>query len=196
MGLNIENKSTVNPFGMTSFFENKKEKNLNLLKELVGMMNGQISLQDGIGGAATFIITIPNTNKYPSTDIRNNNMFSLLEVAEEREPRLTSRFNSFIEKIKTIVEENIEDDTFGISQLCHAACLSRSQLHNKIKAATGISTSIYIRNIRLAKAKALLMHSDKNVSEVAYDVGFKDASYFSRLFTEKYGRSPRTLRNL
>jgi len=100
----------------------------------------------------------------------------------------------FIQNIQTIIEENISDDEFGILELCKAIGLSRSQLHNKIKAKTGISTSIFVRNIRLRKAKILLHHSEMNVAEVAYEVGFKDPNYFSKLFSEKYNLSPSKIR--
>ena len=107
---------------------------------------------------------------------------------------LTHRSNisnvSFIEKVKQIIEENIEDETFGILNLCKTIGYSRAQLHNKIKAATGLSTSIFIRSIRLQKAKYLLHHFELNVSEVAYQVGFKNTSYFSRLFKEYFGKCP------
>lgn len=109
---------------------------------------------------------------------------------EKRKPALTVR-KSFMQNLQSILDGNISDENFGILSLCKAIGISRSQLHNKIKAQTGLSTSIYIRNIRLNKAKVLLRFSDLNISEVAYEVGFKDASYFSRLFKEKFGVAPR-----
>ena len=112
---------------------------------------------------------------------------------EKRKPQLAVR-KTFIQKVQNIIEENIEDEDFGILELCKAIGISRSQLHNKIKAKTDLSTSIFIRNIRLQKAKVLLQYSELNISEVAFEVGFKDASYFSRLFTEKFGHSPSQLR--
>ena len=102
--------------------------------------------------------------------------------------------NRFIQKVRLAIEENINDDTFGIPQLCYTILISRSQLHNKIKAATGVSTSIYIRSIRIEKAKELLENTDLNVSEVAYQVGYKDPSYFSRLYSEAYNISPSKVR--
>ena len=187
MGLNIESKFQQIDFDLQSFLWNKKENSLDLLKELVQLMNGQIAIQNVDNQGATFMVTIPSTSTYTSTITHPHALLS---------DRVSIRKNTFLTKLQTIIEENIEDDTFGIPQLCQAACLSRSQLHNKIKAATGISTSIYIRNIRLKKAKHLLEHSDRNISEVAYEVGFKDPSYFSRLFTERYGITPRGIRNL
>ena len=97
---------------------------------------------------------------------------------------------SFVEQVKGILTKNINDENFGILQLCKSIGLSRSQLHNKIKTKTGLSTSIFIRSIRLEKAKKLLEQTELNVSEVAYEVGFKDPSYFSRLFLEKYNLTP------
>nr|MBX2877443.1 response regulator [Saprospiraceae bacterium] len=96
----------------------------------------------------------------------------------------------FVQKLRGILEEHLADPTFGIPQLCRVIGLSRSQLHKKIKAITGYSTSIYWRNIRLQHAKIALETTDRNVSEVAYDVGFNDPKYFSRLYTEKYGIPP------
>ncbi len=98
--------------------------------------------------------------------------------------------DEFIQKVRKAIESNIDDDNFGILQLCRAIALSRAQLHNKIKALTGLSTSIFIRTIRLQKGKLLLETSDFNVSEVAYEVGFKDPAYFTKLFTEEFGYPP------
>jgi AraC-like DNA-binding protein len=74
--------------------------------------------------------------------------------------------------------------------LCRKIGLGRSQLHNKLKALTGQSTSIYIRAIRLEKAKELLRMTDLNISEVAYEVGFRTPLYFTQVFTEEAGLSP------
>jgi len=68
--------------------------------------------------------------------------------------------------------------------------LSRTQLHNKIKALTGKSTSIYIRSIRLQKAAILLKTTELRISEVAFGVGFKDPDYFTRTFIQAYDMSP------
>jgi AraC-like DNA-binding protein len=73
--------------------------------------------------------------------------------------------------------------------------MSRAQLHRKLKALTGLSTSHYIRSIRLHKAKAVLKQTDLNISQVAYEVGFSDPKYFSRVFTQAYGRTPMAFRN-
>jgi len=104
-----------------------------------------------------------------------------------------SKEDEFLQRIKTVIMTHIEDDRFGIPQLCREMNLSRSQLHNKLKALTGDSTAIHIRSIKLDHAKTILYKGKNNVSEVAYMVGFKDPKYFSRLFTEAYGTPPSSI---
>lgn len=122
-------------------------------------------------------------------DNSNKEFFSQLRKVENDEIP-NKKIGHFIANLKKVIEQNIEDDSFGIQDLCKTICVSRSQLHNKIKTKTGLSTSIYIRQIRLEKSKVLLRQTELNISEVAYAVGFKSPSYFSKLFSEKYGVSP------
>ena len=100
----------------------------------------------------------------------------------------------FVTRIIELIEENIEDEAYGIAQLCRDCGASRTQIHRKLKEWTGLSTAIFIRNIRLRTGKKILLNSNLNVSEVAYEVGFKDYRYFSRLFTAYYGINPRDIR--
>ena len=100
----------------------------------------------------------------------------------------------FIQRITELIEANLEDELYGITQLCKDFGISRAQLHRNLIADTGLSASKYIRSIRLRKALELLVSSDLNVSQVAYEVGFKDPKYFSRLFTNEFKESPRDFR--
>ena len=68
--------------------------------------------------------------------------------------------------------------------------MSRMQLHRKLKALTDRSASSFIRGMRLQKAKILLQQTQQNISEVAFEVGFNDPKYFSRVFTEAFGITP------
>ena len=91
--------------------------------------------------------------------------------------------DAFIKQIREEVEGNIDDENFGIAELGRAIGMSRAQLHRKIKALTGRSTSIFIRSIRLHRAKKLLQSTDLNIAQVAFEVGFRDPKYFSRTFS-------------
>ena len=98
--------------------------------------------------------------------------------------------DAFLQKLKAEVEKKIDDPQFGIPELCRKVNLSRMQVHRKIKALSGKTTSTFIRSIRLQKAKQLLLTSEMNISEIAFEVGFSDPSYFSRTFTSEFGLPP------
>ncbi|MFK7983485.1 MAG: ATP-binding protein, partial [Saprospiraceae bacterium] len=103
--------------------------------------------------------------------------------------------DEFIHQIKKLVIKHSENQNYSIAQLCRDLGIGRTQLHNKIKALTGMSTSIFMRSIRIKKGKYLLENSDKTVAEIAYEVGFNDPNYFTRCFTEEFGVSPSQVRN-
>jgi AraC-like DNA-binding protein len=98
--------------------------------------------------------------------------------------------NSFLQKVRSLILEHLEDENFGITMLCDLVNLSRPQLHRKLTAITGESTSSLIRKVQLARAKELLAMGEYNVSEVAYRSGFKTQAHFSRVFSESLGISP------
>ena len=105
-----------------------------------------------------------------------------------------NREDIFIQKLRTVIEENIEDESFGITELCQAVSLSRMQVHRKLKALTDMPATQFIHTIRLQKAYQLLVETDLNVSEVAFKVGFSDHSYFTKLFVRQFDQTPSELR--
>ena len=100
------------------------------------------------------------------------------------------REDTFIKKVRQILETHLSNEEFGIAQLCDALAMSRSQLYRKFAALTDTSVNQFIIALRLEKAKVLLTTSALNISEVAYDTGFKNPAYFSRVFSERYGYPP------
>jgi signal transduction histidine kinase/DNA-binding response OmpR family regulator/ligand-binding sensor domain-containing protein len=122
--------------------------------------------------------------KYSASLIELSNVEEASEVKED----------SFIEKTHKIVVEHLGEEDFSVNDLARELHLSRSQVHRKIKALTGLSTAIYIRLIRLQKAKELLASDTLTISEIAYEVGFKSPVYFSQVFKETFGESPSATR--
>ena len=114
----------------------------------------------------------------------------------KQKPKTNNPEELFLNQLKKLLAENLSDDSYGIPEVCRGLGISRVHLHRKLKALTGESTSQYIRNYRLRKAKILLETKDLNISEVAYSVGFKDPAYFSRTFSELFGESPSESRAL
>lgn len=102
--------------------------------------------------------------------------------------------DAFILQFREIVETHLDKYDLDVSFLCEAMNLSRAPLHNKLKALTGMSTTEYVRFIRLNKAKELLKDDSFNISEVSYQVGFQDPNYFTRKFRELFGVTPKAWR--
>lgn len=102
----------------------------------------------------------------------------------------TNLDEKFLEKVKTTLDKNLIDPSFNVKEFSEAVGMSRIQLHRKLKALTGLSTSGFIRSQRLKLATQFLKTSDINMSEVGYYVGFNDHSYFAKCFKEVYICSP------
>jgi len=96
----------------------------------------------------------------------------------------------FIGKIEQIVLSNLEQEGFGVSDLSHELGLSRSQVLRKVKASTGKSVYLLIREIRLREAARLIQGSESTASEIAYKVGFSSPSYFNKCFHDFYKCTP------
>lgn len=96
----------------------------------------------------------------------------------------------FIEEAKSLILEHISNEQFGVSELADLMNMSRSNLLRKIKKQTQGSASQFIREVRLQRGMTLLKETEFTVSEIAYQVGFSNNSYFIKCFRDYYGYSP------
>ncbi|NRA94140.1 MAG: helix-turn-helix domain-containing protein [Psychroserpens sp.] len=108
----------------------------------------------------------------------------------------TSSSNGFLEQAKGLVLDQISNENFGVSELATAMHMSRSSLLRKIKKQTGLSASQYIRNVRLEKAREILKESEQTVSEISFEVGFSNPSYFIKCYREYFGHPPGEARKI
>lgn len=102
----------------------------------------------------------------------------------------------FIQKLTAIVEKNMANQTFGVNDLAREMEVSHSTLHRKIKLNLNKTCRQFIREVRLNKAKELIMADDCTISEISYQVGFGSPSYFSKCFHEHFGHAPGEFKNL
>ena len=109
---------------------------------------------------------------------------------EPSEPTVDSRF---LARFKEVVEARMSDSEVSVEDLAADMNLSRVQLYRKVKAITDSSPVELLRTARLKRAYQLLATTDKNISEVAYDVGFTAPSYFTKCFKDEFGISPSDL---
>ena len=105
-------------------------------------------------------------------------------------PDQSSSENDFLLKITVIIQENISNEKFGVSELADEIGMSRSNLLRKIKKINNLSVSQFIRQVRLKNAMELLQENALSVSEISYKVGFGSVSYFIKCFRDHFGFPP------
>ncbi len=98
--------------------------------------------------------------------------------------------NRFLTKITEVIEKNLSNEQFGVSELAYEIGMSRSNLLRKVKKITNLSVSQFIRQVRLSNAMDMLSQKSVTVSEVSYKVGFGSVSYFVKCFHDHYGYPP------
>jgi signal transduction histidine kinase/DNA-binding response OmpR family regulator len=96
----------------------------------------------------------------------------------------------FLSRVMMVIEEHLSEEEFSIEEFGKDVGMSRSQIHRKLKALTGKSTSVYLRTVRLAKAKQMIEQKKGNISDICYAVGFSSPAYFSRCFKDEFGYAP------
>ena len=103
---------------------------------------------------------------------------------------ITPKDEQFLDKLMKYVEENYNDPDLNVEKLAESAHVSRTVFYNKIKGLTGLAPSEFLRQIRLKIAGKMLLESDLNISEVAYQTGFNNVKYFRSHFKNLYGLNP------
>ena len=102
--------------------------------------------------------------------------------------------NEFVARVRGAIEEHLTEPDLSVEQLCKLVFMSHSQLYRKLDALTGCSPNKFIRIIRLNKAKELLKNPGNSISSVAFDCGYSDPGYFTRVFKQEFGVPPQEWR--
>ena len=114
---------------------------------------------------------------------------AIVDIPEEGQ-----KTDVFIARFREVVERRMTDRELSVEDLADDMNLSRVQLYRKVKALTGSSPVELLRTARLNRAYQMLLTTDKNVSEVAYDVGFSAPAYFTKCFKDEFGMVPGDVR--
>ncbi|RTE54021.1 response regulator [Arenibacter aquaticus] len=109
---------------------------------------------------------------------------------QPNEVTVTSMDEKFLSQAIQIVEKHMMNTDFNVEMMVSEMGLSRSNLYLKFKELTGLSSSEFIRNVRLKRAVQLFDQSDLSVKEIMYMTGFNTASYFSKCFKKQFGIVP------
>lgn len=130
--------------------------------------------------------------------VKNEELREESEESAPQEEKVTESLEDekeplFIVHFKKVVEARLADSDLSVDDLAAAMNLSRVQLYRKVKSISGSSPVELLRTARLNRGYQLLLTTGKNVSEVAYDVGFTAPSYFTKCFKDEFGVSPSDL---
>ncbi len=136
-------------------------------------------------------------------DVLEAHMINLLDSRKKLQDKFSKEFvlgpnkipltnidEKFLNQLTEIVVEHMSDDKFNADILSDKIGLSRMQLYRKLRGLTNQTVHEFIRNIRLKRAVQLLEMRRMTITEVAYEVGFNDLTYFARCFRKQYDKSP------
>jgi DNA-binding response OmpR family regulator/nitrogen-specific signal transduction histidine kinase len=130
---------------------------------------------------------IEQRNKLKETFV-SNALIDTVSLAQ------TKTDKNFLKKIIKIVQLNMNNPQFNVEVFISEMAISRSQLHRKIKGLVGLSTTAFIRLLRLKQAAIMLKNKAYSISEIAYKVGFNNINYFNKCFRRQFNTSPSEFR--
>ena len=111
-------------------------------------------------------------------------------ASEPEEVDVSEADDELMKRLVSYVESSLGNSDVSIDDIAAACAVSRTSLHRKVKSMLGTSPMEFMREARIRKATQLLTHTNKPVSEIAYECGFTDPKYFSKCFKAATGKSP------
>ncbi|NIM15692.1 MAG: response regulator, partial [Candidatus Aminicenantes bacterium] len=161
---------------------------------------GEADIIEGLETGADDYITKPFNTKILCARIKNLiDLRRYLQQTINREMTLQPTKmtvlpvdKEFINDLKEVIEKNIKDPDFNVEELCKKLYMSHATLYRKIHALTGESPTEFIRSYRLKRGAELLKNNFGTVLEVAMEVGFSSANYFTKCFKKKFHQLPST----
>lgn len=152
----------------------------------------------GLENGANVYLTKPFSVKVLQSYVRNllaaketlRQYFSQRILLEPLGIEIGSGNKKFMERIMTVVNDNIGNADFHIHDLSKEIGMSTAVLYKKFNALTKTPIAEFIKSLRLKKAALLLKNKELNVSEIAWKVGFNDRKYFSKAFKKFFGTTP------
>lgn len=132
--------------------------------------------------------------------MRNRKRTSAAESAEDdgEDPRLRGLHGDdrhFAERYLAFLQSRIDDGALDVPQMCTAMNVSRSVLFEKCRTLLGATPAIFLRRMRLERARELIREGGRTIADISYAVGFNDPHYFSKIFKQEFGMTPTEYRD-
>jgi AraC family transcriptional regulator len=100
-----------------------------------------------------------------------------------------------VERVIAAMRNNL-DEPLSVRSMAKIAFASRHHFNRTFRQLTGVPPSQFLYALRLERAKRLLMHTQRKIIDICYDVGYNSVGTFTRRFTDLLGISPRAFREL
>ena len=124
---------------------------------------------------------------------KRNEKHTAIEIVA---PEYTDADEVFLQRAVDCVNNHLDDSDFGIPCLVEELGTSRTTLHTRLKALTGLNATGFVRSVRLKAARRLIEENPAiRISDLAYRVGFNDPKYFSNCFKKEFGVYPSEAKN-
>ncbi len=122
---------------------------------------------------------------------RTNEFINRQLLINTKEGHLDSKEDKILKEVVNYITKNITNTQISAEEISYSMGISHSSLYRKIKSTTGMSLNEFVRHIRLQKAEKLLKNSSFSVSEIIFQVGFTNHSYFAKCFKKQFGKTPK-----
>jgi len=155
--------------------------------QLAGLANGA---NDYITKPFNFQILLSKINGLLQMQKTLKKTYQKRVEVNAQEVHIVSEDERFLKNVFACIESNITNINFSVEELSRQLSLSRVSLYKRLLTLTGKTPVDCIRTIRLKRAVQLLEKSRLNIAGVAYEVGFNNPNYFSRVFKDEYGMLP------
>ncbi|UOB16619.1 two-component regulator propeller domain-containing protein [Abyssalbus ytuae] len=178
---------------------------------LLTAKDSSLSKEEGYESGADSYLTKPFSSSLLKTRIKNllqqrdilANKYSISKTSlsthstetTDNESQLTIRSltgldEEFLEKAKNLIIENLSNGIVDVQYLSENMFMSSSTLYRKIKAITNLSTTEFIRKIKIKESERLLLERKYTLSEIAFKIGINSQVYFRKCFKEEFGCTP------
>lgn len=126
-------------------------------------------------------------------EIERNTELLIREICNVVRTSLRSETDYLTESAKYYIEVHYTED-LTVARLAEHLDVPESRLIQIFHTKTGVTPGVYLRKVRMRRARELLLGTRKQIQEIAADVGISDANYFIKQFRTEYGTTPSAFR--
>ena len=138
-----------------------------------------------INEMSNYLNNVENTSDYLTRILK--------QTIKIRDKIANKKYDDLLHNATTFIYQNYSNDEISLNLVASSVNISPSYFSAIFSQEMGMTFIEYLTDVRMNKAKELLMCTNMKTSEIGYDVGYKDAHYFSYLFRKTQNCSPKEI---